>query len=354
MTFTENAIAISPAREEHVTTNLAQLAQDSTFCYESEIPAFVEAELERLYGNFFSTLIKFKGLGSLENLSSYVVFAEGRIKTLFLFRRVGRSVQVLNEVIELNPEEVRHFADTMFALHPRAQLVSFHAVQLTQFDCDRPFQHYNCLENIVLSLPETGADYFARLGKSTRKTLQNSTNKLKRDFPSFENKILEKGEVSEAQIRAIVKLNRERMLASGKIPIIDEAGIQRIILAVRVYGFTCVATIDGEICAGAISYRVGENYFMEVCAHDGRYERYRLGMLYRYLTVCECIRQHGRECHFLWGRQEFKFSLLGVQRDLYDLVIYRSRFHLLCHITVACKTAFKAGKRRIAAFLRSS
>ena len=335
-----------------VPTTLDNPEQATTFCYENEVPSFVEPELDRIYGNFFSTLTHFRETGRLQNVSTYVVTEEGRATTIFLFCRHKEKVHVLNEVIKLDQDEVRRFSNYIFAEYEAVDVVSFHAVHADIRRLRRPYQRVNCLEDIVLVLPDAAEDYFIGLGKSTRKTIKGYTNKLKRDFPTFQNKTYATTEASEQDIRAIIELSRIRLLASGKISAFDEEASKRIIKSFRIYGLTCVAKIDGKICAGSISYRVGENYFMHVCAHDQNYDSYRLGMLYRYFTVCECIRLHGRECHFLWGRQEYKFSLLGVQRDLHDLVVYRSRMHFLLHGGVVFRTVFKGLKRQAVLLMR--
>jgi hypothetical protein len=45
-----------------------------------------------------------------------------------------------------------------------------------------------------------------------------------------------------------------------------------------------------------------------------------------YLGICECISRGGNEYHFLWGQYEYKYRLLGAQRDFARLTIYRSPF----------------------------
>ncbi len=352
LAFMEEPCSIPVPATGHISIQSSKLGQVSTFCYENEIPSFVEPELDRIYGNFFSTLTHFRESGRLENVSTYVVFVDGQVTAVILFYRNQRKVHVLNEVINLDQDEARQFSNYIFSTYGSVDVISFHAVQADSVSFRRPYQRINCLEDIVLTLPSVTEDYFTCLGKSTRKTIKNYTNKLKRDFPSFDSKTYMTKEANEEQIRTIIELSRVRLLASGKISAFDEEAIKRIIKSVRMYGLTCVATINGKICAGSISYRVGENYFMHVCAHDSFYDNYRLGMLYRYITICECIRQRGRECHFLWGRQEYKFSLLGVQRDLHDLVIYRSWGHFLLHAGVACQTMLKGAKRQAILLVR--
>jgi hypothetical protein len=327
--------------------------QITTLCYENEIPPYVEHEIERIYGNFFSTLEQFRESGRIKDASTYVVFSGEKISTIFLFSIVENEVRVLNEVIKVSQNEVDQFSNYIFSTYGSVDVILFHAIDTDVTPSHRPYQRINCLEDIVLTLPHIPDEYYNNLGKSTRKTIKGYTNKLMRDFPTFENKTYVKTEADEQLIRTIIEFNRARMLSTGKVSAFDEEAIKHIIHFVHVYGMICVATINGKICAGSISYRVGDNYFMHVSAHDSQYDSYRLGVLFRYLTICECIRRGGKECHFLWGRQDFKFSLLGIQRDLHDLVLYRSRMRLILQSGMALHTRLKGVRRQSQLISRS-
>jgi hypothetical protein len=330
----------------HIAVKINVDRKVTIYCYENEVPSFVEPELERIYGNFFSTIGHFKESGRIENASTYVAIEEGCITTIFLFHRGEGYVRVLNEVIKISQQDVDLFSNFIFSAYGSVDIISFHAVDTGVVPSHRPYQRINCLEDIVLTLPTMAEDYFNKLGKSTRKTIKGYSNKIKRDFPSFKISIYAKEEAEEQLIRQIIDFNKTRMLSTGKVSAFDEEATKHIIQFVRMYGLICIATIDDKICAGSISYKVGNNYFMHVSAHDSKYDSYRLGVLFRYLTICECIKRGGAECHFLWGRQEFKFSLLGVQRDLHDLVLYRSRVRLLRQFGMALQTRFKGLKRQ--------
>src|SRR5207245_3753907 len=114
----------------------------------------------------------------------------------------------------------------------------------------------------------------------------------------------------------------------------------------KMYGLVGVATVDGRVCAGVICSRSAANYFMHVIAHDPTYDEYRLGKLCCYLTICECINRGGKEFHFLWGRYEYKYRLLGVQRDLDHLTVYRSRAQFLLNGNLVLKNAYKGYGRQ--------
>jgi hypothetical protein len=95
-----------------------------------------------------------------------------------------------------------------------------------------------------------------------------------------------------------------------------------------------------------MSFRAGDNYFLNVLAHDPAFDEYWLGILCCYMTICECIARGGEEFHFLWGRYDYKFTLLAVTRDLERLVIYRSRSKMLSNPDVWFKTAMEDWSRR--------
>jgi hypothetical protein len=327
--------------------------QITTLCYENEVPAYIGPELEKIYGNFFSTLEQFRETDRIDHAHTYVVFEGEKIATIFLFRIEQNEVRVLNEVIKVRQKEVDLFSNFIFSTYGSVDIILFHAVDTDVTPSHRPYQRINCLEDIVLTLPNTTEQYLNSLGKSTKKTIKGYTHKIERDFPSFQVRTYIREEADEQLIRQIIEFNRARMLSTGKISAFDENAVKHIIHFVHVYGMICVAMIDGKICAGSISYKVGDNYFMHVSAHDPDYDHYRLGVLFRYLTICESIRRGGRECHFLWGRQEFKFSLLGIQRDLHDLVLYRSRIRLVLQSGMAMHTRLKGTKRQAQLLVRS-
>jgi CelD/BcsL family acetyltransferase involved in cellulose biosynthesis len=178
--------------------------------------------------------------------------------------------------------------------------------------------------------------------------------KTKRAFPLFGFQAFEKGAVCEQHVRDIIDLNRARMAEKNKPSLIDAEETCRIISLVKKCGLVGVATIDGRVCAGAISYRAGNNYFLSILAHDPAYDEYWLGILSCYLTVCECIARGGKEFHFLWGRYEYKFTLLAVQRDLDNLVVYRSHAQRLMNGDMVLKTALEAYRRQASLWLHDA
>lgn len=320
--------------------------------HENNVPPFIGPTLERLYGNLFSSLAYYRAFGGTEQASTYVVRDGEAVVCALLFRRYRNTVRVINEGVRLEQDDVTRFANAIFSRYPRVNIISFHAVQAPRATLPLPSQRFNCLEDIVLAMPASADAYMASLGRSTRSYINRYLNKLKRDFPSFRFVLLTDDRVGEPLIRHIVGLNRLRMARKGKESINDEDTTQRIVQLAGECGVVGVIELEGSIFAGSINYRVGENYFLETLAHDPQYDDYRLGTLCCYLTICACIARHGNEYHFLWGQDEYKTHLLGTQRDLDDLIIYRSRLHMLLYGKLVVQHVTSGFLRRLRIWVR--
>ncbi|MGH8808567.1 MAG: GNAT family N-acetyltransferase, partial [Noviherbaspirillum sp.] len=273
---------------------------------------------------------------------------------VWLFRRDKDKVRVVNEGMPVNNEEVARFASWVFNAYPAVNVISFHAVQTMPGQLQLPHQRFNCLEDIVATLPPSAEEYLGGLGKATRSYLHRYLNKLRRDFPQFRLQVCEAQEIDERDILRIIEFNRMRMASKGKASINNDDVAQRIVRFARERGMVCIISLGGRLCAGTINYRVRDNYFLETLAHDPAYDDYRLGTLCCYLSICECIARGGKEYHFLWGQDDYKSRLHGVQRDLDDLVVYRSHLHMLLHGDAVLQHAAHAGVRRAQVWLRGA
>lgn len=313
----------------------------SIACHENEVPPFVEAELERLYGHIFSSLLQLRVYDELtEDTSTYVVRHNGKIVTLFLFRREKEVVKVLNQSIRISGKDIRRFAGHIFATYPEVTRISFHAVHPCFNTLPLPRQRFNCADDIVLNLPGSTDTYLASLGKNTRRNIKRYMDRLTRSFPSFQCEFHEGTQVDEKQVRAIIEFNRARMAGKNKVSTLDELETERIVRLACTCGLVSVATIDGRICAGGIAYRIGDNYFLYVIAHDPAYDDYWVGILTCYLTIRACIERGGTAFHFLWGRYDYKFALGAQLRTLDHVDVYRSWTRYLLNGREIVRTAF--------------
>jgi hypothetical protein len=300
-----------------------------------------------LYESLFSSLSLIRIYGSADMISTYVVREAGKVIALFLFRRERSKVIVCNEVFKVNATEVTRFANYIFDRFLRVSVITFRAVENDIRRLPFPYLRFNTLEDIVLTLPDCVDAYLASLGKATRRTIRGNMNRLLRTFPSFRFDVYENEHVRERDVRAIIGMNHARMAGKDKVSSYDEEDAQRIYALSRVCGLVGVLLLDGRVCAGAVSYRIGDNYFMSVAAHDPQYDSFRLGTLNGFLNIGECIKRAGKECHLLWGQHDYKYRFLGVERGLDNIAVYRSPAAMLRHADHALKMTLEGARRHV-------
>lgn len=335
----------SPASAHQDSRANAQQLHSSDYSisfFENRLPPAIEVEMTALYKNYFSAPVKLRAYGQLDRISTYVAHANGRASAIFLLRRAGKKIHVLNEQVYIPEAEIARFAHYIFNRYKSASVVCFKTID-TQFKrFPFPYQRTYFTNDVVLSLPRSVAEYQARLGKSTRENIKRYLKLLKRDFPDYQFEVAERNEGGDERFRAIIDFNHARMSVKNKVSGINTAEAERLHELVRECGMVCSIIVNGRIAAGTICYQVGDNYFMRVIAHDSAYNDYRIGLLCCYLTIAECILRGGKNYHFLWGREEYKYRFLGQHRDFDSLTIYRSRFRYLADLRNIVSTALKA------------
>ena len=319
----------------------------SISCYHNEVPFFIGQELDALYASLYSSMIQFVLNGAIDGARTHVARKRWAILVIFLFRRESRKIQVINEVIHIDAEEIERFTIYIFSVFTSVSVISFHSIETNLRTLPRAFQRFNYLEGIVLGLPGASGEYHASLGKATRTHMKQYLKRLARDFPSFRCEIRTGTETDEAQVREIVALNKVRRAAKNKGASISDQKTQRIVARAKACGLVGMATIDGRICAGAITYRTGDNYFLGVLAHDSALNHYSPGILCCYLTICACIERKSQEFHFLWDHYEYKYRFGGVRRDLDKVTVYRSAPHCVINGDLVLKNASDGYARRI-------
>jgi hypothetical protein len=293
-------------------------------CYENEVPSFVAAEMDLLYEHINSSLTHFGVIRQAIGASTYVVRDEDRTIVILLFKRNKNIVSVINEMIKIEEDEILRFSNYIFSTYQTVSKISFSFIQKNILRLPFPFQQLVWSEDIVLTLPLSQEAYLASLGKNMRRNIRRYTDRLTCDFPSYHYQVYQGEEICEQHIRNLLDLSKARITEKNTPFIIGQEEADWIVRATKKCGLVGVATINGTTCGGAISYRVGKNYFMHTIAHDSKYNGYSLGTLCYYNTICESILRGGKEFHFLWGKYEYKYRLLGVDRYMASLAIYRS------------------------------
>jgi len=330
------------ARTEHSVQNLVVEVPDhqqltTPSLYHGEIPQFVESEIERLYGNLYSSLPHLSMAGRLNGTSTYVVREQGKLTVVFLYLEKGNKVEVLNEVINVSRVEINQFTRYIFNELKNVDLICFRSIHTDIHPVPFKVQRLNCLEDMVIRLPGSEDEYSALLSPKTRSNLRRKFKSIKQDHPSFELKFIECENIEEHHVLELVEFNRARMSEKKKKSNYADAESKRLIRLAKKSGVMTLGLIDGKICGGIINYRIGENYFCLMVAHDPKYNEYSLGLLCNYRAICEAIQWHAKELHFLWGRYHYKYALLASPRELDVVVIYRSKILYLANLDMAMK-----------------
>ena len=316
--------------------------------YENAVPPFVGPELVSLYAHVYSSPAHFSIYGGMDGgTHTYVVHSNGKVAAVLLFRIENGIARVLNEQISPEEREIERFVRHVFDAYESVDVVAFGAIQADAARLPFPVQHFYRTEDIVVRLPGTPEQYMAALGKATRKNIRKHWNRLDRQFPSLRFDVYLNEDIGERHVSDVVALNRARMSLKNKQSEIDEDEIRRLTSLVRHCGMACIMTMDGQTCAGAICSRVGDNFFMHIGAHHPDHDELRLGTICCVRTICESIERGAKEFHFMWGRFDYKYALLGVRRDYEELLIYRSPARLLRHGRLALQTMFSGYRREL-------
>lgn len=325
----------------------AAAAQDNIIIYEDVVPEFVERELESLYESIYCTLARLRVYDSLAGVSTYVAWDGDAVRAIFLFRRDGDEIRVLNQQITVAGDELERFVRTVFSRYRSARLISFYAIDAT-FD-KLPFVHqrYVALEENILQLPATAEQYMARMSGNFRSCLRRAEKKILRVHPSFNIRVLAPPQVTENVVREFIAFAGARMAVKRKQAYIGEHDVSKMMRMIRSHGFVVAATIDGELCGGGIWYSVGRRGFMHVNAHDPRFDPFMLGNQVLLCGILHWIRCGGRECWLMGGFGTHKAKFRAAAQYLQSLLIYRSRLGYLLHCRRAGSVAARIVLRRL-------
>ena len=292
--------------------------------YLDTVPDFINAEMDRLYAHLYCSLSYFELQKEAIGASAYVAHEDNKPSAIFLFKRNGHEITVLNDYVTADVKELDRFARYIFDQFSTVKRITFRKLHTGLKSLPYVRHAAVCSEDMIIDLPATVKDYEKAVGKNMRRNIKRYTSALKKDFSTYCYQLYIENEISEQQVRDIIALSCTRMKSKNIVPRFNEEEIQWIADHARKCGLVGVATIDGQVCAGAIGFRIGDNYFMHVIAHDPKFNEYSLGIVCYYLTICEGISLGAKRFHLLQGRYGYKYRLLAERKDFFHLDIYRN------------------------------
>ncbi len=292
--------------------------------HENSIPARIEYLLEQRYGSLYASLPQLR-LSGLEGVGSYVDWPDGssRPSAIFLFRRDGAALRVINEGMQLTMAEAERFAMYLFGHLPGLRSVHWHAIIAGDGmpgQARLPAACFDCSEDIVLDLPSTADAYLQALGKATRKSLRQ---RLARAH-GLVHQIVQ-GDDAAAAVDGIVAFNHARMKGKARHSALDETATGQLKQLMQARGLAGLARINGALCGGTLACRIGDDVYSLVNAHDPAHDRLGLGNLCRHLMILYAIATGARRFHLLGGNYASKRACLARRITLQHLVLHRHR-----------------------------
>lgn len=287
--------------------------------YADRIPEFAETALEALYGSLYSSLPQLR-LASLDGVHTYAAWQAGKLCALFLYNHHGREIRVVNEGMAVDEAASSCFARAMFDRHPEVERVHFHAVHCRRPSAHMPAACFTTTEDMVIELPSSEEAYVASLGKSTRKSLRQNIARA----PGLAHSVVPGDEIDASVVKAIIGFNHARMAIRQRQSALDEAAARKLLSLLRARGMVGIVSIEGQLCAGTLACRIGDDIYSLVNAHDPQHDALRMGAVSRHLMILAAIRSGARRFHLLGGNVASKQTALACRVPLDDLLIYRN------------------------------
>lgn len=313
--------------------------------YPEQIPAFVEHGLDKLYQALFASLPQLQ-LTDMADISTYAARHRGKLSAIFLYRRRGRRLRVVNEGMHLHAEELDRFATNAFRRYPELRVLHFHAVDVTPGDLPWPALHFAATEDIVILLPDSEEAYLAQLGKTRRKALRQHQSRAERACGPLEHRVLRGDEISVSVVDRIIAFNHARMAVRHRASALDERVRAQLLYLLRARGEVGLLLAGGRLCAGALTYRIGTHVYSLVNAHDPEFDEFSMGTLCRLHMISAAINSGVTHFHLLGGQWSTKRHAGATCQRLDHWVIYRSRRAMLLDTVTLARLTWQAAVYR--------
>lgn len=290
--------------------------------YPGGVPDGLTRSLPELYSSCFSVPEYFAIYERAPLLHACVVDNPPHI---VVYTRRGATGRVLNRRIAIDASATDRVVEAVFRAHPELRRLELEA----EADPDRltrPVRVLRQSDDLVVDLPVTVGEYEARLGKATRKHLRHNRNRMRRDHPDFEMRVLEGDDITLALVKQVFAWNRERIRAKGE-PWAYEKDPQapfRLWRLLRSRGTAIVGRADGTDVAGELMFFVGADCWMHTGANHPDYDALGLGLVMVEAGIAESIRRRCRRTHLLWGTTSYKERLGARPVPAYRMSIFRT------------------------------
>lgn len=308
------------------------------------VPAGSADELPGLYGSLFCTEPWFRIFDDAADAGACIL---EQPRHVLLFWRDGDSIEVLNKAFPIAAADAERACRALFRALPSARRIHLE-VMFPPAELPLPKRVLYSSEDMVIDLPATVDEYYASLGKRTRKNVRNFENRLRREHPDTTTSVSVVGERAQELVDQFLAWHlvraEQRGIVSGYVSKPRQAA--QTTALVREGAEAQVTTIDGQPVALEFVFYVGPDASLYAGSFDNTYSDLNLGFLSTYWAVCETIRRGARRCHLLWGTDYYK-TLLGARpQKATRLSVFRSHAARLHSLTEAREVAWRNLRRR--------
>lgn len=322
----------------------ASFADLGAVVYPANVPAGLADELPGLYGSLFCTEPWFRIFDDVEATGACIL---EQPRHVLLFWRDGDTIEVLNKAFPMAAADAARACRALFRALPGARRIHLE-VMFPPVELPLPKRVLYSSEDMVIDLPATVDEYYASLGKRTRKNVRNFENRLRREHPDTTTSVAVVGERAREVVDQFLAWHlvraEQRGIVSGYVSKPRQAA--QTTALVREGAEALITTIDGRPAALEFLFYVGPDANLYAGSFDDRYSDLNLGFLSTYWAVGETIGRGARRCHLLWGTDYYK-TLLGARpQKATRLSVFRSHPARLHSLTEAREVAWRNLGRR--------
>jgi len=286
------------------------------------LPLDYESFLAEKYGSFMTLCPYIEIYYPTHDIYYLLVSEDDMLVDLIVFGNKGNSSVCFNSLTSIDQSTIKACNQYIFERFPDVKTIKISATY-NEYRLTKSFL-ISKANDFVIDLPSTMDDFYANLGKSTRKNIRNRNAALTRDYPEVRFVTKQGAEIDENVIDKIVQLSYDRMRSKGIIPGKNHSDTHAFFLLAQRYGCVTYLEIDGQIVAGSIAYIVSKKIFLYMIAHDNNFSTYDVGFLCNAYTIQVSIEKGLKTAHFLWGENEHKVRLMAKPHPLYSYQAHKA------------------------------
>ena len=288
------------------------------------IPSLLEAELPSLYASAFCTPEYFRIYHDRPEILCACELREPRHIVVFSVR--GATAEVLNKGWSIAPEAFDRAARAVFRTHPHLRRIRVE-LGFAPHDLTLPVRDLYCERDFVVELPSTPDEWESTLGPSTRHNLNKYRNRLRRERPNFELRVIQGETLDLELVELAFAWNRASIRGRGDQWFYEDEpeAPHRLWRLMQQGGLCLCGAVDGRYAAVNLSVVLGDQCWALVTGTDPRYRQDHLGLLMFTHLVAASIERGCRRLDWSWGMPEYKQRLGGRPTPIHRASVFRSQ-----------------------------